>query len=166
MHEPGTVLWREIGGRCEAAVVLAPDRDISERTLTAMGLLALYDALAVLAPPQVPIDVVDGRFLAVDGGQAAWVRAAAAPGSPPDWAVIGIAVVLTSAVQDPGEAPGETSLVEEGFGAVTAEMLLSGFCRHLLAWIEAWRDDGADGLARAVAERGVAERGVGRMVRA
>jgi hypothetical protein len=161
MCDPGTMLWALNQGGCRAAVVLAPDRDIAEPTLTAMGLLALYDALAVLAPPQLPIDVVCGDGLAVDGGRAAWVRSAAGPGSPPDWAVIGFEVALTAAAENPGEAPDETCLTEEGFGDVTPEALLAGFCRHLLTWIETWRDEGAHALSRAVEDRST-----GRMVRA
>ncbi len=142
-------------------MVLAPDQDISEPTLTAMGLLALYDALAVLAPPQVPIDVAGGGCLVVDGGRAAWVRSAVGAGLPPDWAVIGIEVALTAAAANPGEAPDETCLGEEGFGEVAPEVLLAGFCRHLLTWIDAWREDGADALARVVADRSIS-----RLVRA
>ncbi len=152
-HTPGTVLWLMADGRCRAAVVLAPDRPIAARTLTALGLLALYDALAVLAPPQMPIAVTEGDCLRVDGGRAAWVRMAMDAGPVPEWAVLGVEVALDAAVDNPGEAPDETCLAEEGFGAVSAAALLDGFCRHLLAWIEDWRDEGAASLDRAVAAR-------------
>lgn len=158
--EPGTAFWNGDGGRCRVALALAPDRAISAGTLTEMGLLALYDALAVLAPSQVPIKV-DGAALRVDGARAAWVQAELGPGSVPEWAILGIEVVLVAGGENPGETPDETSLSEEGFGAVTPGALLELFCRYLLAWIETWRDEGAAGLARAVTERRV-----GRMVQA
>lgn len=158
---PGAVFWGGAGGVCRFAVVLAPDRAISEPTLAALGLVALFDALAVLAPPQVPI-VVAGRDLVVDGGRAGSVQVGMGPvgggpamdaGAVPEWAVLGFAVTVVAALDNPGEALGETSLMEEGFEGVGAAEVVGQACRYLLAWIDAWRDEGAAGLERALMER-------------
>lgn len=155
--DPGRIHWGERGGACAAAIVLAPDRPVSADALRDLVLLALYDAIASVAPPQVPIDVVLPGTLLVDGGQVGAVRVAMSPGAAldamPDWTVAGFTVALRSELADPGEAPGETSLAEEGFEAVTAADVLGPFCRHLLVWIEAWREEGEPGLARALRHR-------------
>ena len=133
--------------------MLTPDRPLAADALRDLGLVALFDALASLAPPQVPLQVTGADELSVDGARAASVRTEQAPGDWPDWAVIGIDVAVGALGDDPGLYPGETSLAEEGFGDVTAAEILALTCRHLLVWIDAWQEDGAALLARAVRDR-------------
>ncbi len=159
--DPGDVLWSDEDGSCAIAVILAPDASITETTLVELGLLGVFDALATLAPPQVPIAVAPGGVLLIDGARAASVRGVLgpcpAPGSPPGWAVLTIDVVLSAPGENPGETPGETSLAEEGFGEVEGGAMVEQFCRHLLVWIDTWCDAGADELASAVEQRGVSQ---------
>ena len=150
---PGSIFCRLLDGRGEAAVLLTPDEPVAAETLTALGQLALFDALAVLAPPQRPIEIGRDGWLLLDGGQVAQVQVAIGAGTPPDWAVLGIGVAVGAGARPPGEAPGQTCLAEEGFGDAGWPELLGQFCRHLLAWIDRWREDGAAGLDQAVAQR-------------
>ena len=155
------MFWDGAHGRCRAAFVFAPDRPLGAASLILdLGALALFDAIAVLAPPQTPVHIIPPDGLAVDGGRVATLRTAEAPsltGAIPEWAVLGIDVAVDAEASAPGETPGQTCLTEEGFGDITPADVLVHTCRHLLGWLDAWREDGAASLARVVAQRTAAE---------
>ena len=155
--DPGSVFWAGAHGRCRAAFVFAPDRPLGDaRPILDLGALALFDALAVLAAPQTPLHIVAPDGLAVDGGLVASLRAAIAPAAPgmvPDWAVLGLDVAVAGGGASPGDTPGQTSLQEEGFGDATPADVLTHTCRHLLGWLDVWREDGAAALAQVAAQR-------------
>lgn len=151
--DPGTLHWSGIEGRCRGAIVLCPDRPLEAGVVVDLGLLALFDALAVLAPPQVPMHIQPPDGVSVDGGRVAGVRATLGAGRVPDWAVLGIDISVDSRRVAPGETPDETCLAEEGLGDVTSAEIVMHFCRHLMGWVDAWHEEGAPALARAVGER-------------
>ena len=155
--DPGSVFWDGAHGRCRAAFVFAPDRPLGGgRLVLDLGVLALFDALAVLAPPQTPLHIVRPDGLAVDGGRVASLRVAVAPSLPdavPDWVVLGLDVAVEGGAASPGDTPGQTCLHEEGFGDVAPADVLMHTCRHLLGWLDVWRQDGAAALAQVVAQR-------------
>jgi len=161
--EPGCVFWDRAQDRCRAAFVLAPDRPLQGvGEVLDLGALAVFDALASLAPPQVPMHLIVPDGLAVDGGRVATLqveKAAAAPGAVPEWAVLGIDIAVNRIIAAncitaaPGDQPDQTCLHEEGFGDVTAADVLTHTCRHLLNWLDAWQQDGPASLARIAARR-------------
>lgn len=146
--EPGSVFWNGSEGRCRAAVLFAPDRPVTPAMLRHLGLLALFDAAAGLAPPQLPIAAEQDALL-VNGGRVATVRTATGA----DWALLGFDMALDLQDAAPGKTPGQTCLAEEGFEAVTPAEFLLLASRHMLRWLEIWREDGPDALARRVAQR-------------
>ncbi len=157
--EPGSVFWSGAQGRCRAAFVFAPDQPLAAGLLLNLGALALFDAVAVLAPPQVPVRLMPPDGLAVEGGRVATLSVAEAPvalDGIPEWAVLGIDVAVDLRAAAPGETPDQTCLAEEGFGDVSPAELLAHMSRHLLGWLDTWREDGAAALARAVAQRAAA----------
>ena len=150
------MFWDGAQGHCRAAFVFAPDRPLAAGLVLHLGALALFDAIAVLAPPQVPVHFLPPDGLAVDGGRVAMLQtaeASAGVGGVPDWAVLGIDAAVGISMAAPGETPDQTSLAEEGFGDVTPADLLMHMSRHLLGWLDVWREDGAAALALAVAQR-------------
>ena len=160
--EPGSVFFDGSAGRCQAAFVFTPDRPFDGLNLLLnLGALALFDAVAVLAPPQVPVHILAPDGLAVDGGRVATLREAEALARKdaipdwtiPDWAVLGIDVAVGLQEGVPGETPDRTSLMEEGFGDVTPADVLTNMSRHLLGWIDAWQQHGGAMLQREVALR-------------
>ena len=155
--DPGSVRWSSADGALDIAVVLAPDRPMPDSgPIVALGALALFDALATLAPPQLPIHLLLPDGLAVDGGRVATIRAAMAQppsDTPPDWAVLGFQVAVQAGDAEPGRTPDRTSLHEEGFGDVTAGDILVNTLRHLLVWLDAWGQDGAAALDPALRQR-------------
>ena len=157
--DPGCVRWSFAEGTLHVAVVLAPDRPMQDSSpIVALGALALFDALATLAPPQVPIHLLPPDGLAVDGGRVATVWAAMASGPsdrPPEWAVLGFEIEVQAGDAEPGRTPDRTSLHEEGFGDVIADDILVNSLRHLLVWLDAWGQDGAAALDPALRQRRV-----------
>lgn len=151
--EAGTVFWSGADGHCRAALVFEPDRPLGPTVVGDLGLLALFDALAALAPPQRPITVAPPDRLLLNGGEVATVRSAQGPGLLPDWAVLGLDVAIAASQAEPGMTPDRTCLQEEGFGPLTPEEVLEQVCRYLLSWVDAWQDEGTAGLARTVAQR-------------
>lgn len=160
--EPGCMFWNGAGGRTRAAFVFAPDRPLhGPGVLLSLGALALYDALAVFAPPNKPLHILPPDGLAVNAGRAAGLRAALASGEAdappgdgvPEWAVLGVDLAVDLQAPAPGETPDETCLVEEGFDAVPAPEMLAQLCRYLLFWISVWQDEGSAGLDEAIARR-------------
>jgi len=137
--------------------VLAPDRALDDSGVVLhLGTLALFDAIAVLAPPQTPMHIIPPDGLAVDGGRVATIRATQAvvrPGDVPEWAVLSIDLAAGVSSSDPGDRPDQTSLLEEGFGEVTSAEVLTHVSRHLLSWVDVWLQDGDAALAQAVALR-------------
>ena len=155
--DPGRVRWSFAEGTLRIAVVLAPDRPMQDSSpIVALGALALFDALATLAPPQVPIHLLSPDSLAVDGGRVATVWAAIANGQsdlPSEWAVLGWEIAVQAGEAEPGQTPDRTSLHEEGFGDVTADDILVNSLRHLLVWLDAWRHEGPTALESALRQR-------------
>jgi BirA family biotin operon repressor/biotin-[acetyl-CoA-carboxylase] ligase len=137
--------------------VFTPDRPFDGADLLLkLGALALFDAVAVLAPPQVPVHILAPDGLAVDGGRVATLRAAQPTchaDAIPDWAVLGIDVAVGPQEGAPGDTPDRTSLAEEGFGNVTPADELTHMSRHLLGWIDSWQQHGGAALQREVAPR-------------
>lgn len=148
--DPGSIFWTGAEGHCRAAIILTPDRPPGADTVRDLGLLALFDALAVLAPPQLPLQLLpDG--VSVDGARVAALRAIQAAGLIPAWAVLGFDVTVNPASDSPGNTPDQTSLLEEGFGDTSPADVLMQTTRHLLAWVDTWSEEGATALSRAVA---------------
>jgi len=149
----------------EFAVVLEPEEPLAEaRRVFYAGMIALVDALAVLAPPETPIAIDWPDAVAVDGGLVGGGRLLwpdAAEDAVPEWLVFGAAIRIVSMSRDgPGLHPLSTALADEGFGEIGAERLVQGFARHLMAALDRWQEAdfaplGADYLAKLRPEPGV-----------
>jgi biotin-(acetyl-CoA carboxylase) ligase len=158
----------------EFAVVLEPEEPLQHaRRSLYVGLCALGDALAALAPPQKPISFdwpdairVDGGL--IGGGRLAW-PAAAAEDEPPAWLVFG-AMIRTVAMGEggPGLLPPTAALEQEGFDDPDPGRLVESFARQLMATVDICQERGfgevatrylsrltpADGLCRDIDRRG------------
>jgi BirA family transcriptional regulator, biotin operon repressor / biotin---[acetyl-CoA-carboxylase] ligase len=151
----GTLVWVRALNRAEAAVVLEPDRPLSQARLAYLAAAnALADALSAIAPPELPVTWRWPGTLAVNGGVVGRMRLALPEGATedaiPDWMVVGFELRLAwpeSVIT--GERPGETALLEEGFEDVTPAGLTEAWARHLMANMDEWQARGT----RRVAEK-------------
>lgn len=147
--EPGTMAWTRDAALFDCAVVLAPGMPLATaRPMLHVGMVALGDTLAVLAPPNRPIGhrwpdrvMVDGAGI---GRLALAAPAGAAPDAVPDWLVLAVTLRIAFDAGDtaPGRRPDSTALVEEGFEGVEGAVLIESFSRHLLYWTDRWERDG------------------------
>jgi biotin-(acetyl-CoA carboxylase) ligase len=149
-------------GRCnlaEFAVVLEPEQPLpTARVAFYVGMVALADALAALAPPEKPITFDWPDAIRIDGGLVGGGRLGWPPGTRedavPDWLVFGAAIRIASLSEEgPGVFPLATALQDEGFGEIGAERFIETFTRHLMAAIDRWQDGGFSPLAGEYAAR-------------
>jgi len=129
------------------AVVLEPDEPLTTaRRAFYVGMLALTDTLAALAPPETPIAIgwpdavrVGGRL--VGGGRLAW-PCDTDEAATPDWLVFGAVVRLVSmGNKETGVHSPSTALQDEGFGEIGVERFIEAFARHLMARLDRWCGD-------------------------
>ena len=152
----------------EFAVVLEPEEPLrtARRALYA-GLVALADALAAHAPPELPITFdwpdgvrVDGGL--VGGGRLAWPQSANEDETP-EWLVFA-AMIRTVAMgaQEPGLHPLSAALEDEGFGEFGSDRLVESFARHLMTVLDAWQAHGFREVGKGYLPRLPNESGVQR----
>ncbi|MGE0725875.1 MAG: biotin/lipoate--protein ligase family protein [Alphaproteobacteria bacterium] len=149
----GTLVWVRRYDLVELAVVLEPDEPLAAaRRAFQAGMVALADALAAHAPPEMPIAIRWPDALLVDGALVGGARLAWPEGAdedaPPDWLVFS-AMLRASAMEavEPGAMPDLTSLEGEGFEAAGPGRMVESFARHLMVAIDAWQERGFAGIA-------------------
>jgi biotin-(acetyl-CoA carboxylase) ligase len=151
----GTLVWVRALTRAEAAVVLEPDRPLGQARLAYLAAAnALADTLSAIAPPELPVTWRWPGTLAVNGGVVGEMRLALPEGATedeiPEWMVVGFELRIAwpdSVI--PGDRPGETSLVEEGFEDLMPAGVTEAWARHLMANMDEWNARGP----RRVAEK-------------
>jgi biotin-(acetyl-CoA carboxylase) ligase len=152
----------------EFALVLEPEEPLrtARRALYA-GMVALVDALAVVAEPETAIDIawpdailVNGGL--VGGGRLAWPEDASEDEVPP-WLVFGAMVRVESTTGvEPGDDPTVTTLAEEGFSGVMSHKIIESFARHFMVAVDAWHESGFAAVAKTYFERFPREQGLRR----
>ena len=156
--DPGLIVWARDEAAMRAALVLAPEVPLGDAMAAVFAVsLGLGDAIGALAPPEVAVHYVWPATVKVNAGDCGWLRAAAStsdPAAEPDWLVVGVHVdYLLPGADEPGRAPEQTCLAEEGCIEVTPPRLLESWSRHTLVWINRWLDDGFRPLHDAWRER-------------
>lgn len=166
----GTLVWARRFDIVEFAVVLEPEEPlaVARRTLYT-GLCALFDALAVHAPPEKLIHfgwpdaiLVDGGLVA--GGRLGWPKSAEEK-APPAWLVFGVMVrTAIMGASEPGVRPDSAALEDEGFDELGSGRLIETFARHLMVWIDVFQQDGFRPIAEHYLQRLPAEEAVERSI--
>lgn len=150
----------------EFAVVLEPEEGLrSARRALYAGLVALADALAAHAPPELPITFDWPDAVRVDGGLIGGARLAwpehGNEDEPPEWLVFG-AMIRTVAMgeEEPGLYPRSAALDDEGFGELGSDRLVESFARHLMTVLDAWQQHGFGEVAKGYLPRLAAQPGL------
>jgi len=155
----GTLVFVSRFNLAEFAVVLEPGERLSAARLAFyVGMVAIADALAALAPPEKPITIDWPDAIRIDGGLVGGGRLGWPPKTEedavPDWLVFGAAIRIVSLKEvAPGLHPLATALQDEGFTDIGAERLIEVFARHLMAAIDRWQDLGPSRITREYAAR-------------
>ena len=145
--EPGAVFYGTDATRLEVALVLAPETSLAEALPVTFAVgLGLNDAIGALAPPEVALHLVWPDRVRVNGALCGRMTVRAAtrdPDTEPDWLIIGLDVPLLAAEGvEPGHAPDQTCLFEEGCGDLTAPDLVEAWARHMMNWLYIFLTEG------------------------
>jgi len=147
--DPGTVFYAEAGGIACFSVVLAPDvPTVQAAQMFHAMMVGVGDAIGALAPPEVEVNYLFPGYVLLNRGRAGTVQVSIDPAAglqdEPAWMVASVAVridadmaaVLADGVHD------ETSLIEESATAISGTRIIEASCRHFLAWLNRWEEDG------------------------
>ena len=146
--DAGDVFWTHDALRVDLAIVLEPEGAMNTAgQIFPVCVDALGNCLGVLAPPKVAITYDWPGLVRANGSKVATARAAVttlAPDQTPDRIVVGFSVRLHHDPNEaePGENPDVTTLGEEGCPELTSTQFIETLCRHLLAAIDGWQNDG------------------------
>ena len=145
----GDVVWSRAVSRLDCAIVLEPEvpRERAQEMLY-VAMVAFGDALGAVAPPEVAVTYRWPQTILVNGARVgdmpiAMAAKTGAEGAPV-WLVVGAEIALRGDIKrrDPGLEPDKTTLYDEGCGEVTRTSLLESYCRHFMAWVHTWEQDG------------------------
>ncbi|RVT96973.1 hypothetical protein EOD42_11295 [Rhodovarius crocodyli] len=154
----GTLCFVRAAGRVEAAVVLEPDMPLRQaRIARHVAANALADALVVLGPPELPVELRWDGTVVLNSGAVGRLHLAAAPAAEdevPEWLVVGFTCRLAFPPgHESGLLPGETALSEEGYEDVDAEAVTDAWARHFLSGLDEWQARGPDRAFRNLMAR-------------
>lgn len=148
----GDVFWARDTSRLDWACVLEPDVQ-TPRALQMhfVAMLAFGDAFGAISPPEVALQFRWPSTLLVNGGIAGTARIATGPENDEgiaDWMTVGIQLTIKRDTSgfEPGNAPEETALYEEGCGEITRTELVESLSRHFLSWVHTWNEEGFKGV--------------------
>ena len=138
--EQGVLAWVPGEFWAEAAVVLAPETPAEAALARQAGANALADALATIAPADLPLGFAWPGTLTLNHGRCGSIEAR--PG-PNGLLLLGFRARLRFPPgHEAGLLPGETALVEEGAEEATAPHLAHAWALHLMAVLDAWEARG------------------------
>jgi biotin-(acetyl-CoA carboxylase) ligase len=155
----GTLVWVRRFDVVEFALVIEPDEPLATaRRSYYVAMCALFDALAVHAPPERHIQFVWPDAIMVEGGLVAGARLGWPEGAdekaPAEWLVFG--AMIRAAIMEagePGTRPDSVSLEDEGFDELGSGRLVESFARHFMMWVDSWQQDGFRPVAEHYLER-------------
>jgi BirA family biotin operon repressor/biotin-[acetyl-CoA-carboxylase] ligase len=150
--EVGTVFYSADADSMKIAIRLAPEVPLQTAGQMLFALMVgLGDSIGALAPPEVAVTYQLPGYLLLNRGRAAYARLLVDPtagaGDVPDWMIVSAEVRIRQNAAHDAEwqvaGPIEyTSLAEEGGGFISRTRLIESCCRHFLAWVNRWHDDG------------------------
>ena len=143
--------WASPPGNLYASLLLRLDGPLATSAqLSFVAGLALAEALELHAPPGVPIQLKWPNDILIRRAKTAGVLLEStghSNGGRAPWIIVGTGVNIVSS---PDNTPyPATSLVAEGFSAVTPRALLGGYLVALVRWLDRWRADGFAEMRRA-----------------
>ncbi|MDT8408474.1 MAG: biotin--[acetyl-CoA-carboxylase] ligase [Wenzhouxiangellaceae bacterium] len=148
--------WHSPRDGLYAALVLRPEFERDEiGEIVLVGLVSLGTAVADLVVPMTDLRYRWPNDLLLGGSKVAsfWLRHDATA----EWLVLGFSI---NVCQRPEQVFDAGSLCEEGGNAdIDPELVLSGFGRHFLSWLNRWAEDGVEPVLRQFRSRSNSEKG-------
>jgi BirA family biotin operon repressor/biotin-[acetyl-CoA-carboxylase] ligase len=143
--------WASPPGNLYASLLLRLDGPLATSAqLSFVAGLALAEALEPHAPPDAPVQLKWPNDILIRRAKTAGVLLESTGqinGGRAPWIIVGTGVNIVSS---PDNTPyPATSLVAEGFAAVTPRALLGDYLVALVRWLDCWRTDGFAEVRRA-----------------
>lgn len=144
----GDVYYAQNTRIMDCAVVLEPEIPLRQSLqMPYVMQVGFGDAFGVLAEPETALYFHWPDRILVNSAEAGRLRLAAPGGvgldDVPPWMVLNIVVEIEGEEgAEPGLNPERTNLREEGCIDITCAGLIESFCRHFLAWVHIWEEDG------------------------
>jgi biotin-(acetyl-CoA carboxylase) ligase len=145
----GELFWSQAVDRLDLAVVLEPEVDEARALQVHFVLMvACGDAVGAIGPPELALQYRWPTAILANGAQVGRARlalpAAGDTATAPAWMVAGVEMAMLGAPDrpEPGLAPQQTTLWDEGCADMDPVSLVESISRHFLAWLNIWQDDG------------------------
>lgn len=146
----GLVCYGQRDDMLDMAITLAPevtaDKAIQVHYLL---MIAIGDAIGAAAPPEVSVGYQFPGTILLNRGIAGNVRVSLADKPEdgqtiPAWMVVGLQLRLKADMDQKSldYRMSNSSLEEEGAGFISRTRLLESCCRHFLAWLHKWEEEG------------------------
>lgn len=135
--------WQSPPGNLYLSLVVRPEGAAAAAAqLGFVAALALGDALAALAGPDLPLRFKWPNDLLADGRKLAGIllESETSGRDRVDFVVIGVGVNIAAAPRNV-EYPA-TSLADQGVTRITPAALLAAFAGHFEGWAQRWQDEG------------------------
>ena len=147
--ETGTVFYSEKNDIVDLAILLNPE--VSQKKCNQMIYVitvAAGDAIGALAPPEVIVTHSFPGYIYLNKGEAGVVNFAIDKqkndSDIPEWLILGFQLKLkqSTKIEEDHPDPDVTSLETEGAGFISRTRMIESVCRHFLAWLNQWEDEG------------------------
>ena len=147
--DTGTVFYSEKSKMADIAILLNPEVDQKKcNQMIYVLTVAAGDAIGALAPPEVIVTHSFPGYIFLNKGEAGVVNFAIDSQKEedeiPEWLVLGFKLKIKQFddMEKDHPDPDITSLETEGAGFVSRTRLIESVCRHFLAWLNQWEEEG------------------------
>ena len=147
--ETGTVFYSEKNEMVDIAILLNPE--VNQKKCNHMIYVltvAIGDAIGALAPPEVMVTYSFPGYIYLNKGEAGAVSFAIdyqkQDDQVPEWLVLSFKLKIKEIgdMKQDHPDPDITSLETEGAGFISRTRLIESVCRHFLAWLNQWEEEG------------------------
>ena len=148
----GEIFWGRDTARLDWAIVLEPDVGATQaQQMLIVCQVAFADAFGAIAPPEVAVQFRWPGDVLINGAKAGQMRIAMGANGDdgcPKWLCVGLALNIRrqNVEYEPGSAPDETDLTEEGCAELDRTQLIESVSRHFLSQVHSWNEDGFGAL--------------------
>ncbi len=147
--DTGTVFYSERSDIVDIAILLNPEINKNKcNQIIYVMMVAAGDAIGALAPPEVLVSYSFPGYIYLNRGEAGVINYAIDnqknDDQIPEWLILGLKLKLKQSenIEQDHPDPSVTSLETEGAGFISRTRMIESVCRHFLAWLNQWEEEG------------------------
>ncbi|MGI9371661.1 MAG: biotin/lipoate--protein ligase family protein [Hyphomicrobiales bacterium] len=144
----GDVFWGRDTSRMDWAIILEPDVPAAQaQQMLMVAEVAFAESFGAIAPPEVGVHFRWPNEILINGAKAGGLAMKFGEQGDdgfPRWLVLGLSLNIRRADRElePGAAPEETDLTEEGCAELDRTQLIESLSRHFLNHVHNWNEEG------------------------